>query len=225
MKKIILIILISTIFFGCKKEETNSGFKPSITKLDLSTKIPASLQQNSPIAYNHIISMEAYMNLGASFMQMTGKKPVVDISNTTWTYGPYTINYDYNTVGNRYVFTYSIMLNGVEYYNINGWENIDASGGHWDYNINTSVLGMPTSSDYNIVFDWNRNSYGDYHFDMQFDMGATNLLHYTANINNDMSGNFNYTLNGDLYYSCFWDASGHGAFTNHTTTPPTVTVF
>jgi hypothetical protein len=158
-------------------------------------------------------------------MQITGKKPVVDVSNTTWTYGPYTINYNYNQVGNRYVFTYSAMLNGVEYYTINGWEYVDASAGHWDYNINTSVLGTPSSADYNIDFDWNRNSVGDYHFDMQFDMGTTNLLHYTANVNNDMSGNFSYTLNGSLFYSCIWDSTGHGVFTDYNTTPPTVTTF
>jgi hypothetical protein len=88
--------------------------------------------------------------------------------------------------------------------------------------------GIPigaSAADYNIDFDWNRNNAGDYHFDMQFDMGTTNMLHYIADVNNDMSGNFSYTVNGNLFYGCIWDSTGHGVFTDYNTTPPTVTTF
>jgi hypothetical protein len=213
------------MFSACKKEKSAINFKPTFTKVDFTQKVPLSLQQNSPIAFSQINMMGAYMNLASNLMSSTGKISGTDVNNTTWNYGPYTVTYDVTQTGNRYVFVYTISLNGQVYYTINGWENTDASAGHWNYNLNTSVLGYTqNSSDYNISFDWSRSGNG-YNFEMTFDMGTTQLMHYVAQLNDDYSGYFNYELNGSPYYGCVWNANGNGYFTDYTTTPPTVTNF
>ena len=157
-------------------------------------------------------------------MNNPGKGTNVDVSNTTWTYGGYSVTYNASQSGNRYVFTYRASLNGVVYYTITGWENTDASAGHWDETLNTSVL-VPGSDNYNINFDWNRVGNNGYHYEMSYDMGASQLMHYVANINDDMSGNFSYALNGNPFYSCIWNAAGHGTFTDYSSNPPSITPF
>ena len=226
MKKLFGYFLLSVLFIGCKKENTETqDFKPAFTTLDLTSKVPSTLQQNAPMAYSQLLEMGAFMNLGSSFMQMTGKAPITDVSNTQWNYLDYTVTYNYNLVGNRYVYDYSISQNGVNFYTITGWENSDGSAGHWAFTMDASVAGAPTSDVYNISFDWTKNSSNDYHFDMVFDMGSSQLIHYTANINHDMSGDYAYYLNNQLSYKCNWLSNGHGQFTDYSSIPPTIQNF
>lgn len=209
--------------------ESSSTFKPSLTNLELATKVPSNLQQNSPQTYLQIRQMEAYMNMGSMYMNnTTGRSATTNRTSAdtnTWNYGGYTVTYSYNLVGNKYQFTYTITLNSVIYYSITGWQNTDGTAGHWNYSINTSVLGASSSANFNITFDWTRSTIGDYHFVMDFDMGATNNLHYVTNINHDLSGNTIYSSNSVQYYGSTWNSTGHGQFTNYLTNPPTVTNF
>lgn len=201
---------------------SSSTFKPSLTKLELATKVPSNLQQNSPQTYSQISQMEAYIDMCSMYMNNnTGKSGYTN----TWSYGGYTVTYSYNLVGNQYQFTYTMTLNSVVYYSITVWQNTDGTAGHWNYSINTSVLGAPNNSNYNITFDWTRSTIGDYHFVMNFDIGASNNLHYVTNINHDLSGNTIYSSNSVQYYGSTWNSTGHGQFTNYLTNPPTVTNF
>jgi hypothetical protein len=223
MKKILSYIVIGILITSCSSDnQSSTTFKPSLTKLGLATKVPSNLQQNSPQTYSQISQMEAYMNMGSMYMNNTTGKST---NTNTWSYGGYTVTYSYNLVGNQYQFTYTMTLNSVVYYSITGWENSDGTAGHWNYSINTSVLGSPNNSNYNITFDWTRSSIGDYHFVMNFDMGATNNLHYVTNINHDLSGNTIFSSNSVKYYGSTWNSTGHGQFTIYLTNPPTVTNF
>ena len=224
MKKILALLIIALAITSCSSDSGSNSFKPTVTKLNLATKIPSNLQQTSPEAYSQISQMEAYMNLGSAYMNRPSGKTTPE-SSSTWTYGNYTVTYSYLTVGNQYQYTYTMTQSGSIYCTITGWEYTDGSAGHWDYNINASVLGAPSGSNYNINFDWIKNTLGDYHFVMDFDMGQSNNLHYVANINHDLSGDFLYTSNSTQYYSGSWNSTGHGQYTNYLTSPPTVTYF
>jgi hypothetical protein len=223
MKKILSFIVIAIIMTSCSSDnESSTTFKPSLTNLGLATKVPSSLEQNSPQTYSQISQMEAYMSMGSMYMNNTTGKSA---TTNTWTYGDYTVIYSYELIGNQYHFTYSMSQNSIEYFTLTGWENTDGSAGHWDYVINAAQLGDPDSSNFNITFDWTRSTIGDYHFDMNFDMGASNNLHYVTNINHDLSGNSMFSLNSVQNYGTTWNSTGHGQFTDYTTTPPTVTNF
>lgn len=223
MKKILSIIAIAIFITSCSSDnESSSSFKPSLTKLELTSKVPSNLQQNSPQTFSQISEMEGYMNMCSMYMNNpTGRSS----STNTWTYGNFTVTYTYNLVGNRYEFSYSISQNSVENFSLTGWENTDGSGGHWSYAINTAQLGNPNSSNFNITFDWTRSTIGDYHFDMTFDMGPNNNLHYVSNFNHDYSGNSMFSVNSVQNYGTTWNSTGHGQFTNYLTNPHTVTNF
>ncbi len=231
MKKILSFIVIAIFMTSCSSDnESTTTFKPSLTNLGLSSKVPSNLQQNSPQTYSQITQMEAYMNMCSMYMNNpTGKNSATNTgksgSTNTWTYGNYTVTYTYNLVGTRYEFSYTMTQSSVEYINLTGWENTDGSAGHWSYLINTAQLGNPSSSNFNITFDWTRNTIGDYHFDMNFDMGPSNNLHYVTNFNHDYSGNSMFSVNSVQNYGTTWNSTGHGQFTNYLTSPPTVTNF
>jgi hypothetical protein len=227
MKKILAILIIAVAITSCSKDSSSSSptFKPSVTKLNLASKVPTNLQQTSPDSWNQISQMDAYMNLGAAYMTPPSGKTASSGSTYTWTYGNYAVSYTYSQVGTQYQYTYTMTQNGATYCSITGWEYTDGSAGHWAYTINTAVVGAPTGSDYNITFDWTKSTIGDYHFVMNFDMGSSNNLHYVANINHDYSGDFLYTSNSTQYYGGSWNAAGHGSYTNYLTSPATVTLF
>jgi hypothetical protein len=229
MKKILVLFVSATLLISCSKDsDGDKMFKPTFTKLQLTSKAPASLQQNSPETWAEIAQMEAFLSMGGAYMNQNTHRTSNSSANTssyTWTYGGYTINYSYSTTATQYLFNYTIALNGVNYYTINGWENIDGSAGNWSYNINVSEAGNPSSENFNIAFNWTRNSVGDYNFDMVFDMGSSYVIHYVCNINHDFSGNFSYYLNNAIYYGASWNSNGHGQYTDYSTTPPTVTTF
>ena len=233
MKKILILFIAAIAISSCSKSSSDDqssntpAFMPSVTKLQLTSKVPASLQQNSPETWNQISQMDAYMNLGAAFMTNPANKASSTPSGSTytWTNGTYTVTYTYTLSGSQYQYTYTMSENGTTYYTITGWENTNGTAGHWAYTLNTAVVGAPSGSNYNITFDWTKNTLGDYHFDMNFDMGANNALHYVSNINHDYSGDFMYSSNGTQYYGGTWNSSGHGQYTNYLTTPPTVDNF
>jgi hypothetical protein len=227
MKKILVLLIIAVAITSCSKDSGSSSpaFKPSVTKLELATKVPSNLQTTSPDTWSQISQMDAYMNLGAAYMTPPGGKTASSGSTYTWTYGNYAVSYTYAIVGTQYQFTYTMTQSGATYCTITGWENTDGSAGHWAYAINAAVVGAPDGSNYNITFDWTKNATNDYHFVMNFDMGQSNNLHYVANINHDYSGDFLYTSSGTQYYGGTWNATGHGSYTNYLTSPPTVTNF
>jgi hypothetical protein len=223
MKKILSFIAIAIIMTSCSSSDSgSSNFKPSLTRLDLASKVPANLQQNSPQAFSQISQMEAYMNMGTLYMNNPVGKSA---STNTWSSGGYTVTYSYELVGNQYQFSYTMTLNSVLYFTLTGWENTAGTAGHWNYIMNTAVLGDPNGSNFNITFDWTKNSLGDYHFEMDFDMGTSGNLNYVSNIYHDFSGNYLYSSNSEQIYGATWNSSGHGQFTNYMTNPPTVTNF
>ena len=76
--------------------------------------------------------------------------------------------------------------------------------------------------DYTTELSWTSDTDG-LNMEMSFDFGDTMQVFYEMNINNDGSGYFAYTLNNDLTYSALWNANGTGQWTNHTTSPPSIT--
>lgn len=223
MKKIISIVVIAIIMTSCSSENNSStSFKPSLTSLNLASKVPSSLQQNSPESYSQISQMETYMSMCSMYMNNTTGKSG---STNTWSYGGYTVTFTYSLVGSQYQFSYTMTQNATVFYTLTGWENTDGSAGHWNYSINTAVLGDPDGTNFDITFDWTKNSVGDYHFDMLFDMGISGNYHYVSNINHDYSGNSMYSIDSVQYFGTTWNSTGHGQYTNYTTSPPTVTNF
>lgn len=230
MKKILTLIFITLVLTGCSNEgidksSSSNAFSPSVTKLDLTSKLPVNLKQNSPETFAQISQMATYMNLGSMYMNNNNSASRTSGLINTWNYGGFTVAYTYSLVGSQYQFNYTITQDSKIYYTISGWENKDGSAGHWSYNINTAVLGLPNGSSYNIIFDWTKSNIGNYHFEMKCDMGSSNNLYYIANINYDYSGNYKYTLNNSPFLDASWNASGHGKLTYYYSDPPTVYTF
>ncbi len=229
MKKI-LSICIAVLLSNCGSDEPVSdintqNFKPAVTNLNLTTKIPISLQSKSPLMWSQISMMEAYLKMGANFMTPSTGKSNSSLYKNTWSYGGYTVNYSYNLVGDKYEYLYKMALNGQIYSTIDGWQKTDGSSGHWAYNINLSVMGVPSSSNYNIDFNWNKDNVNNYTFDMIFNLGSSGTMHYISHLKNDYSGDFNYYTNNTLVYNGIWKYDGSGQFTNYITSPPTVTTW
>lgn len=230
-KTIIALFSASLLFVSCSKDSessNSSAFSPSVTKLRLDSNTPVSLDQNSQETSMQLSQMEAYMDFGSNFMNNPSNRinPSLNSNTTkTWTYGEFLVTYIYNDSGNQYSFEYTITKNGNIYYSITGWEKKDNSAGSWDFNVNSSYLGDPDTTNYNISFDWNKNSTNDYHYELSFDMGKENLMLYACNINHDKSGDFLYTFNSEKEFGAKWDKTGHGESTDYTTSPVSVSKF
>jgi|688.fasta_scaffold633193_1 hypothetical protein len=229
MKKL-LLLFIAILLSNCSSNEpiaeaNSENFKPEVTNLNLTTKIPNSLQSKSPIIWAQISMMETYVRMGGNFMNPSTGKTNSTLRKNTWNYGGYTVTYSYDLVGDKYEFHYIMSLNNQIYSTIDGWQKKDGSSGHWKYNINLSAMGAPSTSNYNIDLSWNKNSANNYTFDMIFNLGSSGTMRYITHLNNDYSGDFNYYMNGSLIYNGIWNANGGGRFTNYMTSPPTITTW
>lgn len=236
MKNLLTFLLLALVLSSCSDEssEDSGDFKPEITTLNLTAKVPTSLQSKSPVTWEQISTMEAYMNMGGMFMNQSNTKKTaksltsklsLSASNYNWSVGDYVVDYSYKLMGEKYEYTYVITLKGDSYATINGWQNTNGTAGHWTYDINLSVVGVPSTSNFNIDFDWTKNNAGNYNFDMVFNMGDYGTMRYVSNINSDLSGDFNFYIDNELIYASLWNSSGSGRFTDYFTDPPTITTW
>ena len=274
--KILFIIIIVTIS-GCNKiTDLFKGDRPDFEWSDaqFTTNPPSSLTPNlisniqqsaPPQAYSDInlklMQIDSYWSQSSAMLSALQYMPGMQEENGnsmrisspapptwTWVSGPFTIIYTYNNTGSQYVYSYTVDYNGCLYYDINGWENINGSAGHYEYNIDLSCMGG-TTPPYNMTVDWQHSS-GVYDLQVSYDpMGIIDPIHFDEQINtNDGSGYFywysnpnsvsiacplppnplpNYSANQthspilSLEYECHWTNYGsNGDFWDYTVTPP-----
>lgn len=227
MKKL-LFALTSLLIFACSGDSTGEDkFEPKVTSFDFEERLPDNIQTDAPIIYSQVLSMQGQMNAIGAFMtnaEYMNGSAYQSRTSDNWSYDDFDINYSYDLVGNQYQFLYTISYQGSIYYTIEGWQMADGSAGYWYSTVNFDALdlGMENMPNYNIEVSWTNNA-GDLNMEMSFDFGETMQAYYEMNLNNNGSGYFNYTLNGDLTYSALWNSDGTGQWTNHMTNPPTVT--
>jgi len=223
MKK--LLIFSALFILACSGDSDNEQFQPKVTTFDFQERLPVNIQTDAPIIYSQVMSMQGQMNAVGAFMSNN-----TYMNRTTnqlrtfndWSYGDFDVDYSYDLVGNQYQFLYTITYQGATYYTIEGWQMADGSEGYWSSTVNFEALGegMENMPDYTMEVSWTNNS-GGFNMEMSFDFGDTMQASYEMNMNNDGSGNFTYSLNGDLTYSAMWNSDGSGQWTNYMTNPPT----
>lgn len=223
MKK--LLIFSALFILACSGDSDNEQFQPKVTTFDFQERLPVNIQTDAPIIYSQVMSMQGQMNAVGAFMSNN-----TYMNRTTnqlrtfndWSYGDFDVDYSYDLVGNQYQFLYTITYQGATYYTIEGWQMADGSEGYWSSIVNFEALGegMENMPDYTMEVSWTNNS-GGFNMEMSFDFGDTMQASYEMNMNNDGSGNFTYSLNGDLTYSAMWNSDGSGQWTNYMTNPPT----
>ena len=244
LKFLFLSILI--IVSGCKKEEevisSQPDFQPQFTTTSVTSITPPSLQTNGDAMGNAMLSqINTYMMLPSMYMNALGGMLQEVPSNAkigsaaspptwTWNYGGYVITYTYNQTSTQYTFSYTIAMNGSVWYNISGWENINGTAGHWDYNFNLSnVPGGASSGNWTIDFDWQQPTTGEFDFQMAYDFGSLSSdVYVDMNVNtNNGSGWYNYyTPSTTLMYEYVWQNYGNsGSFTDHNFNPPQTTTW
>ncbi len=229
MKKIIFI-LTGILLWSCSGDSSSdTQFEPEITSFNFEERLPQNMQNDAPIIYSQVMSMQGQMNAMGAFMTNNGyMNRTANEARTTsdWSYGDFDVEYSYDLVGNQYQFYYTISYQGAVYYTIEGWQMVDGSSGYWASTVDFEALGqgMENMPDYTTEVSWASDANG-LNMEMSFDFGDTMQIFYEMTINNDGSGYFAYTLNGDLTYSALWSANGTGLWTNHTTNPPTVTTW
>ena len=223
MKK--LLILSALFIFACSGDSDNEQFEPKVTTFDFEERLPVNIQTDAPLIYFQVMSMQGQMNAVGAFMSNN-----TYMNRTTnelrtfndWSYGDFNVDYSYDLVGNQYQFLYTITYQGAIYYTIEGWQMADGSEGYWSSTVNFEALGegMENMPDYTTEVSWTNDS-GGFNMEMSFDFGDTMQAFYEMNMNNDGSGDFTYSLNGDLTYSAMWNSDGSGQWTNYMTNPPT----
>ena len=228
MKKIISIIIV-VLFVSCSGGSTSENqFEPKVTSYNFEERLPENMQTDAAIVYSQVMSMQAQMNAVGVFMTnsewMNNSSGYQSRTTDDWSYEDYNIEYSYDLVGNQYQFLYTVTYQGEVYYTIEGWQMSDGSAGYWASSIDFEALGqgMENMPDYTTELSWTSDTDG-LNMEMSFDFGDTMQVFYEMNINNDGSGYFAYTLNNDLTYSALWNANGTGKWTNHTTSPPSIT--
>ena len=227
MKKIIYLFLAITLWSCSGDSDSETSFEPAVTTFNFEERMPLNMQTDAPIVYSQVMSMQAQMNAVGAFM--TNAESLYGSANhsrTTndWSYGDFNVDYSYELVGNQYQFLYTVTYQGAVYYTIEGWQMADGSAGYWASTIDFDALGagMETMPDYTTEMSWTSDDSG-IHMEMSFDFGDTSQVFYEMSMSNDGSGSFAYTVNSDLSYSATWNANGTGQWTNHMTSPPTVT--
>lgn len=219
-------ILILSLFFllACSDDSDNKTFEPKIATYNFEERLPANIQTDAPIIYSQVMMMQSQMNAIGYFMtnNYTNRSTSHSRTSNNWSYGDFDVNYTYNLVGNQYQFLYTVTYQGAIYYSIEGWQMVDGSQGYWASSVNFDALGIGSQNmpDYSTEVSWTIDS-GDLNMEMSFDFGDTMQAFYQMNMNNDGSGYFSYTLNGDLTYSALWNSDGSGQWTNYMTNPPT----
>lgn len=181
-----------------------------------------NIGQNAPSSvYNeissHLMQIDSYWSMSTAMLSTLQYMPGVQEENgnsmrtsspspATWTWvsPPFTITYTYNNSGSQYVYSYTVdYLDPITnitctYYDINGWEDINGSTGHYEYNIDLSCMGSSTSP-YNMTVDWQHSS-GVYDLQVNYDpMGIVDPIHFDEHIN---------TITGDGYY--YWYSNPNG---------------
>ncbi|MCF8295441.1 MAG: hypothetical protein K9I34_05180 [Bacteroidales bacterium] len=219
MKKLLYVLFALLLLNSCGDDE--EVFQPQVTSLKVSEQVPTSLNANAPDVYTELLSMQSNMNVSGAIMDAL---PEDYEAGTDYNYNGYVINYSYSQQSNQWVYTYTISLNGVWYYEISGWENTDGTAGAWDYTLNPAVFGFD-GANFQIHFDWTMNAAGDYHMEMLFDYGSYGQISYVYNINHDLSGDLTYTMDGDLWFEAEWDSTGHGSYIDHFYDPNTTFTF
>ena len=229
MKKII-IIFIRILLWSCSEDSSSDiQFEPEITAFNFEERLPKNMQNGAPLIYSQVMSMQGQINTMGLFMSNNGymnKTTNKAKTNSNWSYGDFNVEHSYDLVGNQYQFYYTISYQGTVYYLIEGWQMVDGSSGYWDSKVDFEALGqgMKNIPDYTTELSWTSDA-GGLNMEISFDFGDTMQIFYEMIINNDDSGYFAYTLNDDLTYSALLYANGSGLWTNHLTTPPTVSTW
>ncbi len=216
MKKLLLLFVLLITFFGCNKEDEVQplGFQPEIIDFN-SFESVNSLQENAPSANIYLQQVVSWMSLPSQLMSVpedynyieNGRMGGGDVETYTWSYMGYSIVYTYGIDGDQYVFDYNCFIDGELYYEVSGWQNIDGSGGYWEWNSYLSIiyagLGLDVDGDmdYQGVFQW---SYIDsyYEFNYSFDFMDYDY-DFTGSIG-PSSGEYYYYVNDSLMYECTW---------------------
>jgi hypothetical protein len=238
----VFLLSIIIVLSGCKKEDeevltSQPDFQPDFTTTSVLDITPSALQsQGSPLGNiylqqidNYMMMPSMYMNFSAGMLQeiqSNAKMGIASPPTWQWSYGGYVINYSYNQTSTQYTFSYSVAMNGSVWYNIDGWQNIDGSGGHWEYTFDYSSItqtGGASSNNWEIVFDWEYIA-GVYDFEMEYDFGSYSILIDMNSDTNNGSGFYRYYQpSNTLLHEYIWFNNGNnGSFTSggQTTTWP-----
>lgn len=219
MKNLLYLLVALFLLNSCGDDE--EIFEPQVTTLKISEQVPESLNTNAPGVYNQLITMQSYMNVSGAIMDAL---PEDYEPNTNYEYSGYVVNYSYSQQNNQWVYTYTVSLNGVWYYEVSGWENTDGLAGGWTYTLNPSIYGFD-GMNYEIQFEWTMSTGGDYHMEIVYDFGSYGQSVYVYNINHDLSGNLSYSVDGNLWFESAWNSAGHGTYTDHFYDPNTTFTF
>ena len=219
LKFLFLSILI--IVSGCKKEEEQSSgpdFQANFTTASPSSVSPNltnNLLQNSYNAYSHLSQIEGQIMSASAWLNIVQYMPGLQEENGnsfrmpspapqtwTWSFPPLTITFIYNQTSTQYVYSYTIDYNGCLYYNMNGWENINGSAGHWEQDIVPSCIGGSTLSPYLQRLDW-QYSAGVYDIQFTQDLFGIASQHFDYQINQNGTGNYYmYSFNSSSSFTC-----------------------
>ena len=225
MKKFIYL-LFGIALLSCNDEPAGeTPFEPSVTTFNFEERLPQNMQTDAPLVYSQVIVMQAQMNAVGAFMNNpdgANRSVVQSRTDYNWSYGDFNIDYNYVLVGDQYQFLYTVTYQGAAYYTIEGWQMADGSAGYYVSTIDFDALGMEDFPDYTTEVSWTSNAAG-LQMELSFDFGDTMQVFYEMTMNNDGSGDFAYTLNGDLTFTAQWNSDGTGQWTDHMTSPPTVT--
>lgn len=263
----ILFISVIIIVTGCKKEEDQNTSRPEF-QATFTTNSPSSLTPNLTNnlmandfnSYLHLNSIEAKITEASIWLNIFQYMPGIQEENGnslrmsspapptwTWSFPPLTITLAYNQTSSQHVYSYTIDNNGCLYYDMNGWENINGSAGHWEQDIYPSCApggnpgGLPP---YLQTLDWQHSS-GIYDIQFTYDVFGLISEHFDYQINtNNGSGNYYmYSFTSpasftcppppvsvhqpstglSLDYGCQWTNNGaSGSFTNYQTGQTTV---
>jgi hypothetical protein len=239
MKNILLVLLVSILFFSCEKEEefvipTRAiEFTPEFNTVDL-TDYSSGLNGNNSTALGHVKTINSFLNLPVALMAIPSSysnyssdaaRTDIDSSYSfTWGNGSYSVVYTYSYNNDVINYTYLAFIDDVVFYNITGFQYQDGSQGAWSYELNYSALGIDALSEDNFTmnFAWQMTGLNAYDFNMVYDFGSYNwAFNMSLSLETSTYSQFN---DGVLIYSSTWsdDDGSYTVFNSDGTVSSTV---
>jgi|GEM_PF-2053504 len=221
------LALFGMLVIGCSDSTTgpdDSGTVEQPDQVNITERVPDTLQTTAPRAYSGIASVQTYMNLGHNMYGSINQQ--YSTSGGTYTYGDLTIVYSAEPEtrngleGTSWSITYdgSISSNDTTItFNdetiFSGWTANDGSAGEftWDFGAYARANNSTEGEDNLYIVNWSTDASGTLtaNTTIQAD-GET--IEYTIVLNEDGSGSYDYTYTdadgSEETFATEWDVDG-----------------